>query len=96
MMIPEEKVVRDQMVIEEDTLKNGYHLIAYRHHYEECDQVVEFYDDSQVEELEAKIQELLSRKYEGFEEEDIRVIHGVQIPFMATKEVVTGVKIHVR
>ncbi len=81
---------------EEDTSKKGYYLIAYRHHYEEFDDVVEFYDASQVGELEAKIQELLSRDYYPFKEKNIHVIRGIQIPFMVTKEVINEVKIRVR
>ncbi len=81
---------------EKNTPKKGYHLIAYRYDYADTKQVVGFYEDSQVEDLEEQIQELLSREYDPFKEEDIRVIRGVQIPFMVTKDVVTEVKIRVK
>ncbi len=81
---------------EKNTPKKGYHLIAYRYDYAETEQVVEFYNDSQVEDLEKQIRGLLSREHDPFKEKDIRVILGVQIPFMVTKDIVTEVKIHVK
>jgi len=87
-------MVSEKVRAEKDTPKTGYHLIAYRYDYSGFDEAVEFYDDSQIEELEARIKELLSREYEAYKEEDIYVIRGTRIPFMVDRDVVREVKVN--
>lgn len=69
-----------------------YWVIAHVGDYDGCDFIFRYFD--KADEVEEYVKYLLTDKYRGFEETDIRVIHNSrEIKFIVEKELIKSVRI---